>query len=90
MHRKEKNHLNYVSTDKDIAKQALDFLRNKFNLNIKDVNFTIIYKKDNQNIENEWSSFLEIPENKVHKRFSIRHKKESMQIEVSGRIFRKI
>jgi len=90
MHRKEKNHLNYASIDKDIAKHALDFLKSKFNLDIKDVTFTIVYKRENNNMDLEWSSFLKIPREKILKRFSKRHKNESMQIEVSGLIFRKI
>ena len=55
MHRKEKNHLNYASIDKDIAKHALDFLKSKFNLDIKDVTFTIVYKREN----NKWQQVYE-------------------------------
>ena len=43
LNRKEKRHLSFASKDKDIAKNALTFLINNFNLKISDTTFTIQY-----------------------------------------------
>ena len=90
LNRKEKGHLSFASKDKDIAKNALTFLINKFNLKISDTTFTIQYKKENENMEKEWADFLVIPQNKILKRFSERHKYECIQIQVNSVIFRKM
>jgi len=90
LNRKEKRHLSYCSKDKDIAKHALNFLQIYFLVNIKDVTFTVQYRKKNKNIEKGWSEFLNIPKNKVLTRFSNRHKEETMQIQVNGSVFRKL
>jgi len=90
LNRKDKSHLGYCSKDKDIAKHALNFLQNYFNVNIKDITFTVQYKKENNKLKEEWASYLSIPKEKILTRFSNRHKNECIQIQVNGVIFRKI
>tara|TARA_Y100000310_G_C20643080_1_gene795042 strand:+ start:777 stop:1928 length:1152 start_codon:yes stop_codon:yes gene_type:complete len=90
LNRKEKNHLNYVSKDKDIAKHALNFLQSKFNLKEENISFHIQYNKENKKMKEEWASFLDISPNKITTRFSERHRNECIQIQVNSVIFRKI
>src|SRR3989344_1681511 len=90
LNRKEKGHLTFASKDKDIARHALNFLIDKFNLKIKDVTFLIQYKKENKRMINEWSIFLNIPKNMILQRYSDRHKKECISIQVNSVIFRKM
>lgn len=90
MNRKEKGHLIFTSKDKDIANHALIFLKNKFNLKIKDISFYIWYKKENKKLKEEWSNFLRIPKDKIRIKHSHRHANECIHIQVNSVIFRKI
>ena len=90
LNRKDKNHLGFVSKDKDITRYALNFLIKKFNLKIKDVTLCIQYNKENENMEGEWLNSLNISQNRILKRFSERHRHECMQIQVNSIIFRKM
>lgn len=90
LNRKEKRHLSFCSIDKDIALHALNFLKKYFNVNIKDITFTVNYNKTNNNLKEEWASYLKMPKNKILTRHSIRNNHEAIQIQVNGVIFRKI
>ncbi|MEK6835146.1 MAG: hypothetical protein AABX61_02690 [Nanoarchaeota archaeon] len=90
LNRKEKNHLTYTSIDKDIAKQALYFLRYYFLVKLKDITFLVNYRKENNKLKSEWSNYLKVPTNKILIRYSKRHNNESLQIQVNGVVFRKL
>lgn len=90
LNRKEKGHLTFASKDKDIAKHALKFLKDKFDVDIKDITFLVQYKKENKNLSKDWSEYLNISKNKILKRFSERHRKECISIQVNSVIFRKM
>ena len=90
LNRKEKGHLTYASRDKDLAKEVLDFLVKRFDLNIKNISFSVLYLKENKNIKKEWSDYLKIPKEKVKTRFSNRYRNECIHIQVNSVVFRKM
>ena len=90
LRRVEKGHLGYASRDKDLAKYILLFLQDYFHINIKDITFTVQYRKRNKNLKEQWSSYLSIPKEKILMRFSKRHRNECIHIQVNSVVFRKI
>lgn len=85
MHRKEKNHLTYASKDVDIAKFILDFLRNRLNIQNRDLTITISHGFIPPNIPT-LSKRLKFSNFKRH--FSTRNRYPAIQIQINGHIFR--
>lgn len=90
LNKKDIFHLAYTSKDKDIAKHALNFLIKKFKLNVKHISFNIQYKTSNEDIEQEWASYLHIQKSKICTRFSNRHRYECISIQVNSVLFKRI
>ncbi len=88
--RKEKRHLTFCSKDKELATFFLEFLRDYFYLQNKDLTILIQYNKSNKNIKQDWSKALKFPASKILTRFSDRHLHEACQIQVNGVVFRKL
>ncbi len=89
-HRKDKNHLTFASKDKGLIKFFLDFLRLYFNIKDRDITLSIIYKKENKSLINEWGDYLNIRKDRIFTKFSNRHKYETCGLQVNGVVFRKL
>jgi len=85
----DKNHLDFTSKDMDMIRFMLCFFRNRLNLKLDNIRFTLIFKKFSSSSLDNWSSFLGIPEEKINLKQSNRHKEDCFGMQISG-LLRKI
>lgn len=85
-------HTELSTIDKDIAKFFLDFLRNRFYINTKDISFSIRYRFGNENdLKKKWSKILNVNKNKLVARKKDEYKmRDSITFQINSIIFTKL
>mgnify|MGYP001567293215 CR=1 FL=1 len=89
IHRIEKGHLTFCNKDKDICIFAKKWLEKYFLIDNDYLTILIQYKNDNPHLIEDWAKLLNFPKNRILKRYSSRHKNETMQLQVNSVVFRK-
>ncbi len=87
---KNKFHLNFTNKDKDLVKFMWLFFKNRFGLRLQDVSFALQYKVHNPDIKKDWANFLSVPKSKFTIRYSVRHRCETMQLQINRAVFRQV
>ncbi len=85
---KDDKHLGFSSIDEDMDKFILDFFMNVFGISLNHMTISIRFKDFKQKVLKDWSGALNIPITKLKIQLTQRSKKESCEIQISGKVFR--
>ena len=82
------NHLDFCSIDKDMILFMINFFERYFHLDRNTFSNSLYYRKETENMLNDWSDYLNIYPLKINVYHSDRNNHESFSFQIGGKILR--